>query len=302
MKTTKYLLTAVAGIALSGCTSFSSIRDVNTMRATTAQGGTPFTRALAEEYRAQVNDEITEVEWDDAAWFARKGLQAARGEAVLPVEVTAAPAGAHLRHGHLGPVVEVPADRLPQLSAARSRLVAFLDLGGRDRQPLLAAHAQGTYDCWIEEEWEQEVDIECRTEFLKIERQFTVTQSQSMGETTTVAKQSDTMQTPYQVFFDFDRSNIGPDAAKIIQQAAASSKNGNITRINLTGHTDAAGRDDYNQALSERRADAVKAELVRDGVPSNEINSTGVGKAGQLVPTADGVREPQNRRTGIILQ
>ena len=48
MKSTKYfLLTAVAGFALSGCASFSSINEVHTMQATTAQGGAPFTRALA---------------------------------------------------------------------------------------------------------------------------------------------------------------------------------------------------------------------------------------------------------------
>jgi len=303
MKTTKYILTAVAGVALSGCTSFSAIHDVNTMRATgVSTVGTPFTRALAEEYRVQVNDEVAEVEWTDASWFARKGLQASRGEAVLAVDVTAAPARAGVRYGTLGPVVQIPADRVPELSAAHGRLVAFLDGVGRDRQPVLAAHAQATYDCWVEEEWEKEADIACRTEFLRIQSQLVIVQTTTTSTSSTTSTAGTAKQTPFQVFFDFDRSNISDGAATILKQAADSSKQGNITRVNLTGHTDSSGRDDYNQGLSERRAEAVKQELIKDGVPSSEIISTGVGKAGQLVPTADGIREPQNRRTEIILQ
>ncbi|MDY0240902.1 MAG: OmpA family protein, partial [Rhodospirillaceae bacterium] len=59
--------------------------------------------------------------------------------------------------------------------------------------------------------------------------------------------------------------------------------------------------DAYNMALSLRRANAVKAELVKLGIPANEISVVGKGKADPLVPTADGVREPQNRRVQINL-
>jgi outer membrane protein OmpA-like peptidoglycan-associated protein len=55
-------------------------------------------------------------------------------------------------------------------------------------------------------------------------------------------------------------------------------------------------------ALSLRRANAVKDALIRDGVPSAAITVVGVGKAGLLVQTADGVREPQNRRVEIIIE
>ncbi|MDB5359162.1 MAG: hypothetical protein JWO51_459, partial [Rhodospirillales bacterium] len=77
---------------------------------------------------------------------------------------------------------------------------------------------------------------------------------------------------------------------------------GHMTQINVTGHTDTVGSAKYNQALSERRAAAVKQQLITDGVPSAEIATSGVGKSGLLVPTADGVREPQNRRAEIVLQ
>jgi outer membrane protein OmpA-like peptidoglycan-associated protein len=106
----------------------------------------------------------------------------------------------------------------------------------------------------------------------------------------------------FQVFFDFDKSNITSAAARVIASAADSVKQGNLTRITVTGHTDTVGSAKYNQALSERRAAAVKAALISDGVDGGEITTVGVGKTGLLVPTADGVREPQNRRAEIVLQ
>jgi OOP family OmpA-OmpF porin len=105
----------------------------------------------------------------------------------------------------------------------------------------------------------------------------------------------------YTVYFDFDRSDITPDAKPILQRAANDSKTG-TTRVQVTGHTDRAGPDSYNQKLSERRAASVKAELIRDGVPANEIVTVGRGEADPAVPTPDGVREPRNRRVVIELQ
>jgi OmpA-OmpF porin, OOP family len=106
----------------------------------------------------------------------------------------------------------------------------------------------------------------------------------------------------YTVYFDFDRSDITPDAKPILQRAASDAKAGNTTRIAVTGHTDRAGPDSYNQKLSVRRAAAVKAELIKDGVPANEIVTVGKGESDPAVPTPDGVREPRNRRVVIELQ
>jgi outer membrane protein OmpA-like peptidoglycan-associated protein len=58
----------------------------------------------------------------------------------------------------------------------------------------------------------------------------------------------------------------------------------------------------YNQKLSVRRAQTVRTELVRDGVAESEISIHGYGESNPLVPTARGVREPQNRRVEIILR
>lgn len=110
------------------------------------------------------------------------------------------------------------------------------------------------------------------------------------------------IQRSYLVFFDFDKYDITPEAQRVIQQAAANAKSGNVSRIQATGHTDTVGTEQYNMALSLRRANAVKAALVRQGIPENEIVVIGKGKTQPLVPTGDQVREPQNRRVEILLQ
>jgi hypothetical protein len=108
--------------------------------------------------------------------------------------------------------------------------------------------------------------------------------------------------TTFMVFFDWDRYNLSPQALGTLQQAADTFKTKGGVRIMATGHTDTSGSEAYNMALSLRRANAVKAALVKDGVPATAITATGVGEAGLLVKTGDGVREPQNRRVEIVVQ
>jgi outer membrane protein OmpA-like peptidoglycan-associated protein len=105
----------------------------------------------------------------------------------------------------------------------------------------------------------------------------------------------------YLVFFDFNKSDITPEAGKIIGQAASAAKTAKPVTIAVTGYTDSTGSVKYNIALSIRRANAVKAVLIAQGVPADEISVVGKGKADQLVSTKDGVREPQNRRVQILL-
>lgn len=103
----------------------------------------------------------------------------------------------------------------------------------------------------------------------------------------------------YIVFFDWDRANIRPDAAKVLEAAAAYAKQRGLVRINLTGHADRSGAASYNMRLSLRRAQAVKAALVKLGISAGNISLVGRGESEPLVATADGVREPRNRRVEI---
>ena len=106
----------------------------------------------------------------------------------------------------------------------------------------------------------------------------------------------------YLVFFDWDKATLTDRARQIIHEAADNSTKVQYTRIEVNGYTDTSGTPTYNQGLSVRRAQAVAAELVKDGVPKNAISIQGFGETHLLVPTGQGVREPQNRRVEIIIR
>ena len=81
---------------------------------------------------------------------------------------------------------------------------------------------------------------------------------------------------------------------------AANAGPAHVTQLTVTGHTDTVGSDAYNMRLSRRRAESVAAQLEKDGLPSSEIEIVAKGKRDLLVPTKDGVKEPQNRRVAIV--
>jgi outer membrane protein OmpA-like peptidoglycan-associated protein len=105
----------------------------------------------------------------------------------------------------------------------------------------------------------------------------------------------------YMVFFDWDRYDLSQQALGTIHQAAEAFRATGQSRVTATGHTDTSGSEQYNMALSLRRANTVKNALVREGVPASAISVVGKGETDLLVQTADGVREPQNRRVVIDL-
>ena len=106
----------------------------------------------------------------------------------------------------------------------------------------------------------------------------------------------------YLVFFDWDKATLTDRARQIIKEAADNSTHVQYTRIEVNGYTDTSGTPQYNQGLSIRRAKAVQAELIKDGVPGNAITIQGFGETHLLVSTGPNVREPQNRRVEIIIR
>jgi outer membrane protein OmpA-like peptidoglycan-associated protein len=107
---------------------------------------------------------------------------------------------------------------------------------------------------------------------------------------------------PYEVYFDFDSSRLTSDGRAVVDQAANNAKKGQTTHIMVTGHTDTVGTSSYNQVLSVKRADAVRAALIADGISKDEIQTSGVGKNDLAVPTADNINEPRNRRVEVVIQ
>lgn len=106
----------------------------------------------------------------------------------------------------------------------------------------------------------------------------------------------------YIVFFAFDQAQITPVAAEVLDRAIADFRRTGFAKFEVQAHTDRAGGDAYNQRLSERRANAVRAYLMQKGIQANQIDLQWFGEARPRVPTPDGVQNDQNRRAEVFLR
>jgi outer membrane protein OmpA-like peptidoglycan-associated protein len=242
---------------------------MNTVVTTTAAVD-PFNEALHKGYNAFAAEERKEYDWINGEHFARKANAAAAGQRVLPEVVSdwslTAPAAA-------------------ELSAARARLMAALDGGGRTTYPADAAEAQVAFDCWIEEQeegWETAGIKACKDRF-----------------EAAMLRMGGAVANVYLVFFDFDRSNISPVAQRVLEKVVADAAKMNPSRVTVAGNADRSGSDGYNLALSKRRAETVAAALTRAGVARAKLQVEWFGESRPRVKTADGVREPENRNVEI---
>ena len=101
------------------------------------------------------------------------------------------------------------------------------------------------------------------------------------------------------MFFDWDKSDITPEAASILDNAITAYGYCNSVPIMLAGYADRSGTPKYNLGLSARRNESVTGYLTGHGVAAGAISSQAFGESNPRVPTADGVRELQNRRVEI---
>jgi OOP family OmpA-OmpF porin len=104
---------------------------------------------------------------------------------------------------------------------------------------------------------------------------------------------------PFIVFFEWDKSDITPEAASILDNAVTQYQSCGNAQVMLAGHADKSGAASYNVGLSQRRADGVKAYLSSHAIPEGQISTEAFGESRPRVDTADGVREVQNRRVEV---
>ena len=105
----------------------------------------------------------------------------------------------------------------------------------------------------------------------------------------------------FTVYFDYDKSNLTSQASDLIREAASRALENDIDTVVVAGNTDTSGGSAYNQALSERRARVVRDGLIANGVPADRIRLEAYGENNLAKPTADGVREPLNRRADVVI-
>ncbi len=301
----KYVVLGLGVLTLGACATTDNLDTYNKAKGA-CTAGSAFNAALCSGYNQLATEEQTPyepyvIDPRDRDYYATKAIAAGAGQTPLPSNV----AGPLPPEG-CGPDQEsapcaavpdtrpIPGEAIAEVTDGRARLMAAFDAGGREKAPDPAARAQTQFDCWLEqlEENYQPQDIaRCRQGFMDA-----LAELERALMPPPVAAPEPGKPEPFLVFFDFDKSNITPESAQVIAQAAAKAKDTGAVAIQVIGHADRSGPPDYNDKLSMRRANAVKAELAKNGIDASTVTVEGRGESDPLVPTADGVREPQNRR------
>lgn len=264
--------------------------DIEQIRRTRIEGS-PFTRALTEEYREIALFEADEMyDWLAAGYFARKGLRAAGGE-----EVGAEPIGSWA----------LPPEKVAEMSAARQRLLAALRAGARAKLPELAAHAQGRFDCWVEQQTENRQPAHigaCRDKFYDALTRLEAAAVLGLSYVAAphIAARPEGAGHPdflAVLFFRSSSSAIGPEGRRVVRHALQEAGDLKGLDLAVVGHADSVGDALYNQRLSLRRAAAVGDLLVELGIPVERIIVRGRGDRDPAVPTQYG---RANRRVEIM--
>ncbi len=273
--------------------------------------GTEFSKSLYEGYLDLSRAEFQEGDYRDSDTFAERAITAADGAAPQPESLDSR---------------DLPPDKLSLLADARDRLLSLLQDGGIERLPQEAAQAQIKFECWMQEQEEnrQPDDIAaCRTGFFdamaSLETEL-APKSVAAAETpqpqpapakieavpAPVAKAASEppaalkpVPDSFVVYFDFDQSKLSQDSIAVLMEVvlAASKKEGSV--ISALGHTDSAGKQDYNQALARKRVEAVTKFLIESGVDKGRIKTEAFGPAKPAVDAPEGQPEPKNRRVEI---
>ena len=278
-------------LMLSGWVGFGVGYDIENMRAAEGKGDA-FTRKLTEEYRQITLFEADEMyDWGDAGYFARKGLRAADGEVVDPEPIDAR---------------NLPADHVGELTSARADLVGLLDANARTRFPDLAGHAQGRFDCWIEqqeENFQPDHIAACRKQFYDALAALKAAMAPKPEPKKAEPAPPPPPMKPetFLVLFAFDSDKLTAVSETVLDNVMKAAKKMGAKDLAITGHADRAGPEEYNLGLSLRRANSVLEGLSARGANADDVSVAGRGEAEPNVATADGVPEPANRRVEIIV-
>ncbi len=280
-----FSLVGAAMLVLSGCVGMVDTDSVKMMKTT----GNAFQSVLHKEYSALAVAENMEGDDADAEYFINKAKMAAMGKDVVPQ-----------------PMAErnIPASAKGDLAKARLNLSKKLWNGAADYTPGAAAKAQAMYDCWLQEQEEnnQPEDIAaCRSGFEKAYAMLKTAPEMAMKKPMMkkMAKPAP-LPAPFIVYFASDSSEIDGKGMTKVKQAFADYRLHKPGKVWVAGHTDTKGSKAYNEGLSRHRANAVGNALMELGVPRKTVEKARHGEVSQAKPTKDGVSEAMNRRVSIF--
>ena len=285
-------LLIAAGLTLTACAGFELDRVSHV-----PPPGSPFDTALYVGYLELSHDEFFEGDYKDSDFFARRATQTGSGGGVAPQEVWER---------------RIPEHMIAELESARRQLADVLRGSASRKAPKAAARAQVMFDCWMQEQEEnfQDDDIAaCRNRFFAALEEAQRAIAPPLQATEPVEPvQEEPMPSPRPepvrvvILFDFDSTQVRSSEEAKIREIIAAIRNRRRARVRLSGHTDRAAIAAYNDRLSERRAEAVANVLSRFAIDDASVSLRYFGESLPAVATADGVREPRNRRVEVIVE
>jgi OmpA-OmpF porin, OOP family len=257
----------------------------------------PFARALHAGYASLAREELDENDFADADAFASRAVSASAGNPPSPENFGAR---------------KLPAEKLPELAAARDRLITALERGAATTAPIRAARAQLAFDCWMQEQEEnfQASDIsDCRDRFTaaiagldtKPLASLKAQQPRPTPASLKAPRGAAPLKTHFVVYFDLDAATVVPGAESEITRAAEAARRSGAAMVRVTGHADRSGSDGHNMKLSRTRAREVVRALRRLGLPEIGVATQAYGEEKPAIPTGNGRPEPRNRRVEIEL-
>jgi OOP family OmpA-OmpF porin len=266
--------------------------NVGDVRAMT-QHGNQFQQNLHREYVALAQSEQTEEsDSHSMVYYDHKARLAAAGSAVAPTMMTER---------------DVPAEYVTDLTDGRAALMRMLDAGGPSKAPVLSAHAQSQFDCWIEEQTENRQPKKialCRDGFNSSLMQASTVVFEKTPEKAPAPMAAAPGNPPvstYTVYFDHNSLNLSPATVATNQEVINLIKSTGAKSVRVSGYTDTSGNHEYNRTLAEKRAMVVSNMLESSGIKP-EIDTQSFGEDRLAVTTTDDVRNWQNRRVVIRVQ
>lgn len=277
------LVILLALVALSACDTTASLKE---LRHATPSAD-PYYAALSEHYREYAEQQVVNYDWWSSKTFADKGLIVAYGHEVLP---------------------EKPEDwglskqEIKELNPARAALLRALTDNAKKIQPKQAASAVFHFDCWIEnldDGWQIDKIEACRDKFFTALHALEDTGSDKAAAppppTPTITSSS-------VLYFPFDRDVLEGEFLTQMEGLVASLKNSPDAQLVINGHADRAGDDNYNLELSARRAEYIRALLIKAGLDPKRVHYFAFGESDPAIVTDDDVRERANRRVEIFIE
>lgn len=282
MKSKIIIAGAIAGLfVLGGCTG----QELHKAQLMQAPEGSEFNQNLYRGYVGLSEAEYAEGDYLDSDVFAKRAIALAQGGQIDPEDIEER---------------NLPADHIAELTEARGRLAAALDAGAANANPSKAAEAQVYFDCWMqeqEENWQPEDIARCRDAFFAA-----IDGLEPAAAPVPVASKPKPQSVRFVVYFDTDKYDIDTEDARILAEAKAAAEKLGTPIVKISGNTDTVGSTDYNQKLSEMRAQAVAKVLEAGNTPVRAMVTEAHGELKPALVTPDETEEQRNRRVEIILE